>query len=51
MNATEMPKLIVRMPSHLKEWLAMRAAIEDRSMNAQILQLLKAAKRAEDEAA
>lgn len=38
----------VRVPVPLKEWLTARAKCEDRSLNAQLIQIIKAAKRAED---
>jgi hypothetical protein len=37
----------VRLPSDLKSWLAQKAANEGRSLNGQIVQVIKAAKAAD----
>lgn len=42
-----MQALSVRLPSDLKSWLADKAADEDRSLNRQIVQIIKAAKALE----
>ncbi|WP_442880706.1 FitA-like ribbon-helix-helix domain-containing protein [Aurantimonas sp. C2-5-R2] len=39
--------MIFRVPPEVKAWLAARAAANHGSMNAEILQILKAAKQAE----
>jgi plasmid stability protein len=41
-------KLTVRLPLKLKGWLRTRAAETDRSMNAEIISLLKSAMRADE---
>lgn len=38
----------LRIPPELRQWIADRAKNEGRSMNAEILQLIKAAKRCQD---
>lgn len=38
----------LRIPPELRQWIADRAKDEGRSMNAEILQLIKVAKRSQD---
>lgn len=47
MNVHEMPKLLVRLPKAEKAWLAVRAAENNRSMNAEILDLMQSAMQAD----
>ncbi|CAN7438166.1 Arc family DNA-binding protein [Neorhizobium sp. LjRoot104] len=39
--------LKIRLPEELKQWLASRAENNDRSLNGEILSMMKAAQRAE----
>lgn len=43
--------LKIRLPEELKKWLASRAEDNDRSLNGEILSLMKAAQRAEQQQA
>lgn len=43
--------LLVRIPAPLKQWLSERADANDRSMTGEILALMKAAQRAEQQQA
>ncbi|MCB8836910.1 Arc family DNA-binding protein [Aurantimonas sp. VKM B-3413] len=47
MTASEHPKMIFRVPPEVKAWLAAKAASNHGSMNAEILQILAAARQAE----
>ena len=40
-------ELKIRLPEHLKEWLASRATDNDRSMTAEINRILKAVQKSE----
>lgn len=48
---TDVSPLLVRMPTPLRDWLYARADANDRSMTGEILALMKAAQRAEQQQA
>ena len=48
MDVSKQPKTIFRTPRDLKEWLVLRAERNGRSMTSELIQILKAARQAEE---
>lgn len=48
MNPSEHPKMIFRTPPDLREWLVARAERNGWSMTSEFIQILRAAKQADD---
>jgi hypothetical protein len=49
MTKAEHPKLIIRMPPDVKAWLAARAEANERTLNGEVLAILKDAKGGKDQ--
>lgn len=49
MNSREYPKLMIRLPQELKQWIEDRSIRNFRSMNAEVLAILDAVRTGEDD--